>query len=189
MTANLQSLSETVSSSVDGPKSERPDPTPDEYSIDLNDILGEFESGAIEDEIINIPDPSHDLQQMAVSVRSPQSKSPTGIRLGPSEGPQQLCETISGQESISERVSSLAQEIPSIWSFDYQMGIDPYTRALSSNQSCRMRLNKDWTETNSPFSDHIQSLRTTLKSKVDLNTPKTGPAMLLLVCIQTSHGK
>ncbi|KAJ5414144.1 hypothetical protein N7509_000771 [Penicillium cosmopolitanum] len=180
MTANLQSLSATVSTSIDGSKPERPDQNPDEYSIDLNDILEEFESGAIEDDVIQISEPSHNnSQQLAVSLRSPRSKSPTAICLDLSEGPQQLSETPSRAESISERVSSLAQEIPSIWSFDYQMGTDPYTRALSSNQSCRMRLNKDWTETNSPFSDHIQSLRTTLKSKVDLNTPKTGPAMLL----------
>jgi hypothetical protein len=32
-------------------------------------------------------------------------------------------------------------------------------------------------------------LRTTLKSKVDLNTPKTGPAMLLWVCTQIFHVK
>jgi hypothetical protein len=179
MTANLQSLSETVSTSIDGSKPDRSDRTGDDDSIDLNDILGEFESGAIEDDIIEIPEPSHNPQQMAVLLRSPQSKSPTGICLDLSAGSQQLCETSSRPESISERVSSLAQEIPSIWSFDYQMGTDPYTRALSSNQNSRMRLNKDWTETNSPFSDHIQSLRTTLKSKVDLNTPKTGPAMLL----------
>lgn len=178
LTANMQSLSETVSSSIDRPTAQSPDRISNDSSFDLDQILDDFESGAIEDDIVGDSEPSTNPQQMALSLTSPRVRSPTSLRIDLPEESQNR-EISSGQETISARVSSLAQEIPSIWSFEYQMGTDPYTRALSSNQSSRMIMDKDWTETNSPFSDHIQILRKTLKGKVDLNRPATGPAMLL----------
>lgn len=180
LTANMQSLSENVSGSIEGSKSERIDPIPDDESLDLNQMLGEFECGALEDDLAVNTESSQSPQEKTLSLRSSPTRSPAGnIYLDISEAQPGLCATPPGLESMSQRVSSLAQEIPSIWSFEYQMGTDPYTRALSSSESTRIGLGREWTDTNSPFSDHIQSLRMTLKGKVDINRPSTGPAMLL----------
>lgn len=177
MTANMQALSEAVSQSTEGPTRDTEDPILNHDGVDLSlsQILTEFESGALEDDVVI----DHDSHAAALA-KSPM-KTPSGICLDLPEKSQDnsISVVTPRSESISERISNLAQEIPSIWSFEYQMGTDPYTRALSSMQSPRMRPDRSWTETNSPFSDHIQTLRMTLKNKVDLNKPATGPAMLL----------
>lgn len=47
------------------------------------------------------------------------------------------------------------------------MGIQPYLTAMAANEESSMMLRKDWTLTNSPFSDHIQLLQRLLKSKLN----------------------
>ncbi|KAJ5102611.1 hypothetical protein N7532_003140 [Penicillium argentinense] len=178
LSANMHSWSEAISSSIDELTSPKEKTSSNEPSFNLSNILEEFEAGAIEDEIVCVHGPA-DAQQIVVPSRSPKATSPIST-LNIPEPISRLLEAPLGAEDISARVSSLAQEIPSIWSFEYQMGQDPYTKALSSNQSSRMIMGKDWTETNSPFSDHIQILRQVLKGKVELNRPATGPAMLFL---------
>ncbi|GJC78823.1 hypothetical protein ColLi_01661 [Colletotrichum liriopes] len=62
--------------------------------------------------------------------------------------------------------SPLCPQIPNIWSFEYQTGIEPYLTAMAATQESSMMLRKDWALSNSPFSDHIQLLQHLLKNKL-----------------------
>lgn len=69
--------------------------------------------------------------------------------------------------SISEDTSYLLPpQIPNIWNYEYQMGLQPYASALSGSECSRLRLHKAWIETNSPFSDHISALCHLMKTKI-----------------------
>ena len=68
---------------------------------------------------------------------------------------------------LATTFNSLAKQIPSIWSFEYQMGVDPYTAALTSSEESSLVLGKLWTESNSPFSDHIYVLQRLMKNKIE----------------------
>ncbi|TDZ32395.1 hypothetical protein C8035_v012425 [Colletotrichum spinosum] len=57
-------------------------------------------------------------------------------------------------------------QIPNIWSFEYQTGVEPYVTAMEARQESSMILRKDWAPSNSPFSDHIQLLQSLLKGKL-----------------------
>ncbi|KXH59767.1 hypothetical protein CSAL01_06416 [Colletotrichum salicis] len=60
-------------------------------------------------------------------------------------------------------------QIPNIWSFEYQTGIEPYLTAMAATQESSMALRKDMPVSNSPFSDHIKLLQHLLKSKLAAN--------------------
>nr|XP_036578572.1 bZIP transcription factor [Colletotrichum truncatum]KAF6785867.1 bZIP transcription factor [Colletotrichum truncatum] len=60
----------------------------------------------------------------------------------------------------------LYSQIPNIWSFEYQTGVEPYQVAMEATQESSVMLRKDWALSNSPFSDHIQLLQRLLKSKL-----------------------
>ncbi|CCF45289.1 hypothetical protein CH063_14420 [Colletotrichum higginsianum] len=62
--------------------------------------------------------------------------------------------------------SPLYAQIPNIWSFEYQTGIEPYMTAMAATQESSTMLRKDWALSNSPFSDHIQLLQRLLKDKL-----------------------
>lgn len=80
--------------------------------------------------------------------------------------PSPRCEKSPGAD-LAASFSSLAQQIPSIWSFEYQMGLDPYISAIASSEESSLALGKSWTESNSPFSDHIHVLQRLMKSKIE----------------------
>lgn len=67
--------------------------------------------------------------------------------------------------NIVETFDTLAQQIPSLWSFEYQMGTEPYLDAFSRSQGSDNILGRVWTESNSPFSDHIQVLQRLMTAK------------------------
>ncbi|CAM1504908.1 Fc.00g024990.m01.CDS01 [Cosmosporella sp. VM-42] len=71
-------------------------------------------------------------------------------------------------EAQSLQISSLPHQIPNIWTFEYQMGPQPYIDAFSANQHTSVILGQDWTHSNSPFSDHIQVLQNLLRNKLEL---------------------
>ncbi|KAI8182742.1 hypothetical protein K4K51_000729 [Colletotrichum sp. SAR 10_75] len=56
-------------------------------------------------------------------------------------------------------ISPLYNQIPNIWSFEYQTGVEPYQAAMAATQESSLVLRKNWTLSNSPFSDHIQLLQ------------------------------
>jgi hypothetical protein len=58
-------------------------------------------------------------------------------------------------------------QIPNIWSHEYQMGMQPYLNAINATAESSLVLGKDYSFTNSPFSDHIQLLRRMLKDKLN----------------------
>jgi threonine aldolase len=78
--------------------------------------------------------------------------------------------------NIAATFNSLAQQIPSIWSFEYQMGHDPYIAALAKSEESSLALGKAWTESNSPFSDHIHVLQRLMKSKIEHKIKLPGQA-------------
>lgn len=63
---------------------------------------------------------------------------------------------------------TLYQQIPNIWSFEYQMGLDPYIDAITASHHSSMVLGKEWIHSNSPFSDHIHVLQCLLKDKFSM---------------------
>ncbi|KAK1673643.1 pyridoxal phosphate-dependent transferase [Colletotrichum godetiae] len=70
-------------------------------------------------------------------------------------------------------------QIPNIWSFEYQTGIEPYRTAMAATQESSMALRRDMPVSNSPFSDHIKLLQHLLKSKLAANgfIPDSQPSM------------
>lgn len=68
-------------------------------------------------------------------------------------------EAMSGNPSVLDH-----QQIPNIWSYGYQMGFQPYARALAGSESSSLILRKPWVESNSAFSDHISVLLQLLKT-------------------------
>ncbi|KAF4946720.1 hypothetical protein FGADI_10924 [Fusarium gaditjirri] len=63
--------------------------------------------------------------------------------------------------------SPFYSQIPNIWSHEYQMGMQPYLAAISATAESSLVLGKDYSFTNSPFSDHIQLLQRMLKNKLN----------------------
>ncbi|KAH9238359.1 hypothetical protein K456DRAFT_1746474 [Colletotrichum gloeosporioides 23] len=76
-------------------------------------------------------------------------------------------------------ISPLYNQIPNIWSFEYQTGVEPYQAAMAATQESSLVLRKNWTLSNSPFSDHIQLLQRLLKSKLAASgfSPEGQPSM------------
>ncbi|KAK1967028.1 hypothetical protein LY78DRAFT_23798 [Colletotrichum sublineola] len=75
--------------------------------------------------------------------------------------------------------SPLYPQIPNIWSFEYQTGIEPYLTAMAATQESSTLLRKNWTLSNSPFSDHILLLQRLLKNKLRASgfAPEGQPSM------------
>ena len=63
---------------------------------------------------------------------------------------------------------AICQQIPNIWTFEYQTGAQPYLDAITTTQESSIMLAKDWIHSNSPFSDHIQVLQSLLKDKFSM---------------------
>ncbi|PNP73728.1 hypothetical protein FNYG_12918 [Fusarium nygamai] len=63
--------------------------------------------------------------------------------------------------------SPFYSQIPNIWSHEYQMGMQPYLTAINATTESSLVLGKDYSFTNSPFSDHIQLLQRMLKNKLN----------------------
>ncbi|KAF4445846.1 hypothetical protein F53441_10492 [Fusarium austroafricanum] len=63
--------------------------------------------------------------------------------------------------------SPFYSQIPNIWTHEYQMGMQPYLTAINATTESSMVLGKDYSFTNSPFSDHIQLLQRMLKNKLN----------------------
>lgn len=70
--------------------------------------------------------------------------------------------------------NGLAPQISNIWSFEYQMGTQTYDDSLTRCENSSRVLGKYWTQTNSPFSDHIYILHDLLKAKLERITPAIG---------------
>ncbi|KAI5460580.1 pyridoxal phosphate-dependent transferase [Mariannaea sp. PMI_226] len=62
----------------------------------------------------------------------------------------------------------ICQQIPNIWTFQYQMGLEPYMNAMAATQQSNITLGREWGQSNSPFSDHIQVLQRLLKDKFSM---------------------
>ncbi|KAM5342105.1 hypothetical protein ACJ41O_015136 [Fusarium nematophilum] len=108
------------------------------------------------------PMPSLELEPFDTSI----------LDFHPPLGEQSVSTPIGGNNLTSSELinaagtSPLYPQIPNIWSFEYQMGMQPYLSAINATEESSMMLGKDWAFSNSPFSDHIQLLQRLLKSKL-----------------------
>ncbi|KAG5820947.1 hypothetical protein H9Q74_008555 [Fusarium xylarioides] len=81
--------------------------------------------------------------------------------------------TASADNDISSELINVSgtspfySQIPNIWSHEYQMGMQPYLTAINATAESSLVLGKDYSFTNSPFSDHIQLLQRMLKNKLN----------------------
>ncbi|KAK7408494.1 hypothetical protein QQX98_009361 [Neonectria punicea] len=81
------------------------------------------------------------------------------------------CRPITTQTPIArpdDYPGTMYPQIPNIWSFEYQMGLEPYMDAISASHLSSMMLGKEWIHSNSPFSDHIHVLQCLLKDKFSM---------------------
>ncbi|KAK1522349.1 uncharacterized protein CCOS01_10061 [Colletotrichum costaricense] len=95
-------------------------------------------------------------------------------------GPGQSEDAFLSSELINVTgTSPLYTQIPNIWSFEYQTGIEPYLTAMAASQESSMAMRKDMPISNSPFSDHIKLLQHLLKSKLAASgfNPDSQPSM------------
>ncbi|KAF5601709.1 uncharacterized protein FSUBG_8075 [Fusarium subglutinans] len=74
---------------------------------------------------------------------------------------------ISSELINTSGTSPFYSQIPNIWSHEYQMGMQPYLTAINATAESSLVLGKDYSFTNSPFSDHIQLLQRMLKNKLN----------------------
>ncbi|KAE9570441.1 hypothetical protein CGMCC3_g13546 [Colletotrichum fructicola] len=78
----------------------------------------------------------------------------------------------------------MTQQIPNIWSFEYQMGPQVYNDALVSSQDLGHSRRQTWVESNSSFSDHIDFIQHELKARTE--QPKVQLSLPLLYLATTS---
>ncbi|KAI9170582.1 hypothetical protein HJFPF1_00050 [Paramyrothecium foliicola] len=102
-----------------------------------------------------------------------------------SSGPQRHAQPSAkaGGFATSELLNStgtnpIYPQIPNIWSFEYQMGMQPYISATNATEESSLILGRDWTFSNSPFSDHILLLQRLLKNKLDVPASPEGSLSL-----------
>lgn len=165
LTETLQALTGSVSNALH----ECPTAEPKEY-VDI-DSLEEF-SGSLSQDVIAEP---QILGSAVCSSSGGHDQLPSLEPLtvtGPTSNFSQLspgfgasCEAFDWQ-SLPNDINCLFPQIPNIWSHEYQMGLQPYTKALSESVSSSLIRGKPWVETNSPFSDHISTLRDLMKTSI-----------------------
>jgi methyl-accepting chemotaxis protein len=160
LVVTIQTLSGTVSKALD-------DPELGESSLNSKDVIDNPGSpNCRTDELLSREPGNLDFLNMESINDAFQNSMSRAESTQLAVIPSPMCEQNIGA-NISASFNSLAQQIPSIWSFEYQMGLDPYTAALSSSEESSMTLGKAWTESNSPFSDHIHVLQRLMKSKIE----------------------
>lgn len=77
----------------------------------------------------------------------------------------------------------MTQQIPNIWSFEYQMGPDVYHDALLASETLSHSREQLWIESNSPFSDHINFIQRELAAKTEApNAQLSTPLLVMLAC-------
>lgn len=159
----VQGLSETVSNAV-------VDTSRDECSSTFDSYQGYATSATATEELASNPRPTI------------APKPPFRRELQPIKSSQPVAQNADHEQEIRTRspsidcnaalniaanFDSLAQQIPSIWSFEYQMGPGPYADCLAGSEDSSLVLGRAWTESNSPFSDHIHVLQSLMRSKLD----------------------
>ncbi|KAI9041016.1 uncharacterized protein KD926_007432 [Aspergillus affinis] len=169
-TANIQSLSATVSDALADPSSEKPleESTPSRHDLsDDRTSLKEpvsSESPDLSSGFDSAPD--HCIIDLDLTALPG-----TDLARKPSFQPMDDCNP---DLNLVETFDDLAQQIPSLWSFEYQMGPESYVNALTRSQDSSVVLGRGWTDSNSPFSDHIQVLQHLMNQKMSYMMPPSG---------------
>ncbi|KAF4999898.1 hypothetical protein FGRMN_2136 [Fusarium graminum] len=162
MVASFQLLNESVSKTLDGTASDE-DIEKDgghEHDLRLADDPGQHE-----DQHVSFADRS--LQSLGMEPFDPSILDfDTPFAPVTTAGP--LADTAFTSELINVAgTNPFYSRIPNIWSHEYQMGMQPYLSAISATAESSLVLGKDYSFTNSPFSDHIQLLQRMLKNKLN----------------------
>ncbi|KAG7082292.1 penicillin-binding protein [Colletotrichum scovillei] len=170
--ANIQGLSDSVSKTLNDTGSQGSKVF--EETEDHASQLSTYDKKQTYDEGPPFPGPSMQLEPFDTSSLNfdpPLAHHP---------GPGQSEDAFLSSELINVTgTSPLYTQIPNIWSFEYQTGIEPYLTAMAASQESSMALRKDMPISNSPFSDHIKLLQHLLKSKLAANgfDPDSQPSM------------
>ncbi|KAK1139272.1 hypothetical protein N8T08_001118 [Aspergillus melleus] len=169
-TANIQSLSATVSGALADPSPEGPLEEPAHSHHDLAD-----NANSSKDTLLSI------VQALPCDLNSAPEHSLVDLNLTAVPGTDlvrkpfiQPIDDCNPDLNLVETFDNLAQQIPSLWSFKYQMGPDSYVNALTRSQDSSVVIGRGWTDSNSPFSDHIQVLQRLMNQKMRYMMPLPG---------------
>ncbi|KAM0344924.1 hypothetical protein ACHAPU_007058 [Fusarium lateritium] len=159
MLASVQLLSESVSKTLDDTASG------EEIGEREEDLRLVDDSGQQEDQRAPVAD--HSLQSLDMEPFDP-SILDFDAPFAPANTAGPLADHTFTSEVINVAgTNPFYSRIPNIWSHEYQMGMQPYLSAINATAESSLVLGKDYSFTNSPFSDHIQLLQRMLKNKLN----------------------
>ncbi|KPM44222.1 hypothetical protein AK830_g2394 [Neonectria ditissima] len=117
--------------------------------------------------------PLEPTEQAIINYRTPTTQAPTSSKSSCTKSHKQTSRQ-PGQADYAPSGTNMTdpgtmyQQIPNIWSFEYQTGLEPYMDAIAASHLSSMMLGKEWIHSNSPFSDHIHILQCLLKDKFSM---------------------
>lgn len=165
LTETLQSLTGSVSNVLHKPSTAGPESEAGFES--LEGLKGGLSQDAfLEAELLDSAVCS--LSEVPEQLSTLDTLIPTGSASQVYQPPPHLeapCEAFDWQ-TLPGDINCIVPQIPHIWSHEYQMGLQPYMKALSHSASSSLILGKPWVETNSPFSDHISTLRDLMRTSI-----------------------
>ncbi|KAH8424577.1 uncharacterized protein LDX57_002324 [Aspergillus melleus] len=169
-TANIQSLSATVSGALADPSPEGflEDSTHSHHDLADEPPISKESLSSTSQVLSSGIDSATDHSLIDLDLTAMPG---TDLARKPSIQPIDDC---SPDLNLVETFDNLAQQIPSLWSFEYQMGPDSYANALTRSQDSSIALGRGWTDSNSPFSDHIQVLQRLMNQKMRYMMPLSG---------------
>ncbi|KAM0212027.1 hypothetical protein ACHAQD_010017 [Fusarium lateritium] len=162
MLASVQMLSDSVSKTLDNTAA----------GSDLDDRDGEAEDLQLVDDPGRRQNQQLHVSDSSLTSLDLESFDPSMLDFDTPFAPANIAAPVSGSGLTSEVVNVAGtnpfySQIPNIWSHEYQMGMQPYLNAINATAESSLVLGKDYSFTNSPFSDHIQLLRRMLKNKLN----------------------
>ncbi|KAJ4252848.1 hypothetical protein NW762_010754 [Fusarium torreyae] len=164
MLASVQLLNDSVSKTLDN--------TANGHDTDERDIQEESPPG---EQVIDSRGQKQSQQPADTSLTSLDLDSfdPSILDFENAFAPVNASAPATGSALTSSEVINAAgtnpfyAQIPNIWSHEYQMGMQSYLTAINATEESSLVLGKDYSFTNSPFSDHIQLLQRMLKNKLN----------------------
>ncbi|KAF9875464.1 bZIP transcription [Colletotrichum karsti] len=167
LVANMTGLTESVSKTLGDTASDHKD---DQQETVMEDDLSFDMLGQKSD--LHVP--PMDLEPFDTSILEFDTSLPQQVEQAPFD------DTITSAELVNVAgTNPLYTQIPNIWSFEYQTGVEPYQAAMNATQNSNIIRKNDLTLSNSPFSDHILLLQRLLKTKLAASgfTPEGQPSM------------
>lgn len=161
--ATVQSLTDSVSVTLDGTVEETKDSGNESVVQDKPGSRQKHKTHARQSQSVDFQMPPLDITDITESTET------AVLSFRPSVTPDATDKnSFPGPDLTMVDPGTLYQQIPNIWSFEYQMGLDPYMDAITASHHSSVMLGKEWIHSNSPFSDHIHVLQCLLKDKFSM---------------------